>query len=269
MTESTLKDRSSIADEASLRANNIKKTATDRKSFVAYFDFFAPTPEYIQQAKLVADRMLERNERLNSYLKVDKPENPSKKDVLNPEDMPNGKLVSVDPTLQEQKQTFFELLEQMQAEVDQLKRLIAKNPELATLHMVGFNPTTTVLKSVREAVWSIYNATGKFIGRNSTEALKADTRNAIPMLIPDLQAYKQSTHNDIANWITTEISPRVDADMRPMALSMESYRIPNLPKADDLIIKRVYAAMANYRRSSMAGKVSDLMRARRKKKNVS
>jgi hypothetical protein len=141
------------------------------------------------------------------------------KGTPNSKDMPNEELVSDDSTLQEQRQILSELLEQMQEKVDQLKLLIAQNPELATVRMVDFNPTSTVLKSVREAAWSIFNATGKFIGRNSAEAVIADTehlfrtRHDIFNMAATVTT-KGSRDSNIGTWINTCVSPQLDLDMK-------------------------------------------------------
>lgn len=153
---------------------------------------------------------------------VDKRENPSTKDVPNLEDMPNENLVSNDASLQAHQETLSELLTQVRARLTQLETLLAQNPELATVRIVDFNPATTVLKSVRETVWSIFNATAKFIGRNSAEAVIAETANLFSTRhdifnLAATETTQGKKDSDIGAWIRTDVMPKLDADMNKYA----------------------------------------------------
>ncbi len=156
--------------------------------------------------------------------------------------------------------TATELLAQIDATAAHLRTMIKDNPELATVRIIDFNPSTTVLKSVREAVWTLFDASAKFIRRNSTEALKADIKLAILNVAPALQAYDENIHGNIQSWIQTEVQEKIDPDLRPSALIMESYRIPATGTVKKMI-NRAYTAMATYRRSRSGNKMQPVIQA--------
>jgi HPt (histidine-containing phosphotransfer) domain-containing protein len=123
---------------------------------------------------------------------------------------------------QKLKTTLPQLVADAQERLDEIKKLIAENPELATVDSIDFGPTTTATKSVREAVWGVFNATGKFIGRNSVEAVIADTahlfktHSALFNLAATFTTQGKRDSN-IGEWIKADVMPKLDPDMNEYA----------------------------------------------------
>jgi hypothetical protein len=117
-----------------------------------------------------------------------------------------------------------------QKRLDEIKKFISENPELATVDSIDFSPTTTATKSVREAVWGIFNATGKFIGRNSAEAVIADTAHlfkthSVLFNLVATETTKGSRDSNIGTWINAYVSPQLDADMNEHVIPKPSKTI--------------------------------------------
>jgi hypothetical protein len=183
---------------------------------------------------------------------VDKRENPSTKAIPNNEDMPDENLVSDDAALQASQLTFSETVQQIEKKLAQIHVILSQNPELATIRMVDFNPTSVLLRSVREAVWNIYNATAKFIGRNSQEAVVADTAHLFSTRtalfnVDAAETTKGSRDSNIGTWIKNYVSPQLDSDMKEYVVPKPNKHIsaikPYLRLGDNLYKRvRVYSS---------------------------
>lgn len=70
------------------------------------------------------------------------------------------------------------LIENLQAQLDELKVVSEANPELTTNDLI--QPIRDeVAKAVREQIWGIFDESGRAIGRNSPEAVKADAKHVV------------------------------------------------------------------------------------------
>jgi hypothetical protein len=238
MTQSNVMVATSISDKSTTSGNDIAKK-TSAKSNIVRFDVFRSQPEHYRKAKPIVARMLKRIDRLDTAIGFDKKENPSKKDVLNPEDMPNGKLVSDDSTLHQNQLTILEVVTQIKGSMVRLEALLAQNPELATARAADFNPSTAAMKSVREAVWEIFNETGRIIGRNSPEAVKADTR----VWVLRQETLFQTYNREPERFIVEKLKPIADMDMQQFLGDAQVYFHKGHQK-----LSAFYATLANLRR---------------------
>ncbi len=127
---------------------------------------------------------------------------------------------------QKPKTTLHKLVANAQERLDEIKKLIAENPELVKIDHVDFAPTNIAMKVVRKALWNIFDATGKFIGRNWDAAIEADTRLLIGNLAKEerLPRYKRSDYVNIGNWLNREIDTVIDPDMSTASRSLVVYR---------------------------------------------
>lgn len=107
-----------------------------------------------------------------------------------------------------------------------LESMLDQYSDLATINKVEFAPTNARMKSVREAVWSIFNATGKFIGRNSVEARTADAELIIARLRKDkvIGEFSGGRGSEPEKWVTDCVAKNLDPDLASSAFDVGVYR---------------------------------------------
>jgi predicted DNA-binding protein (MmcQ/YjbR family) len=120
-----------------------------------------------------------------------------------------------------------ELAKRTQASLNTLNHLLEKNPNLRVADILMPDPNSHEA-AVRGVMFDIFHRAAKAMGRNSDKALKGDLSELIKRLAPDMNAYNQTAHVNIQNWIKAEVQKKVDPDLIPATLIMESYRIPEL-----------------------------------------
>jgi hypothetical protein len=141
-----------------------------------------------------------------------------------------------------------ELAKRTQASLDTLNHLLEQNLNLRVADILMPDPNSYEAE-VRGVMFDIFHRAAKAMGRNSDKALKGDLSESIKRLTQHMNSYDSATHGNIQNWITTEVQEKVDPDLIPATLIMESYRISELTWDARKIIYRAYTAMATYRRT--------------------
>lgn len=192
--------------------------------------------------------------------KLDKQENPSTRGIPNKENMPTEKLVSGDSTLQQKplhklkpfsKNHF--LTEQLQAELESSMWLLKADPSPANAERVSLLvlerisalvwqtvdvPVTPTSSGVRQMVFTIYDRLATLLGRNSPEAVKADTSVRLQSLGEKISfrpgvGNKQKTNP--CDHIQNVIVPQLDADMVSHAYYQNMYHFPTMKNFHTLI----------------------------------
>lgn len=96
----------------------------------------------------------------------------------------------------------------------------------------------TELSNTRRLVFRIFHRLGKILGRNTVEAVRADTR-AMLIALGDRIAYRpgQGKRADMtpSEHVDKVISPLLDVDMRPYALIQSMYSFPAMESFHSLI----------------------------------
>jgi hypothetical protein len=162
------------------------------------------------------------------------------------------------------------LIEELKGTLTQLEwvsGLLKNNPwAIASI----LDPRTVVSEAIdtRKILHTIYTRTAVAMGRNSPNAVKADTQRRVRDMIWQIRAYYPKNHANILDWVNIEILPYLDQDMIAFATDMSVYRIKGLDPENQKKIDRAYAAMITYRRWSLKPEKDIPIKARRKAKNV-
>lgn len=129
-------------------------------------------------------------------------------------------------------QKLSQLVDGLSAQLEQLKLLAQENPELTTDDLI--QPVRSeIAKAVRELIWGVFDESGRAIGRNSPEAVKADARVAIKQgfeseKVPSFVTAKgRGNASNPKDYIDTVISAWLDIDQKIFKESLDTYNVLN------------------------------------------
>ncbi len=85
-------------------------------------------------------------------------------------------------------------------------------------------PTSTT--RVRNAVFNVFERTGRLLGRNTSEAIAADTASMLGRLKArgELDSYVGGRGSNPQEWVANHIVPKLDPDMKKSAYNVSIYR---------------------------------------------
>jgi hypothetical protein len=138
-------------------------------------------------------------------------------------------------------QSVQELVDSLERSLAELKPLLASDPKLSVANILHPKPGE-ISASVRDVIFQIFDRTAKALGRNSPEAVKADTKEWVRGLESFVRPYALSFGGHF-KWIEGEVKPRVDPDMVPMLSNAEVFHHLDIP-----LFKKFYQSLANLRR---------------------